>query len=116
MRLVVADTGPLNYLILVDAIDAPPKLRALQDLDVGERAALALARERRADLVLMDDRSAVAVARQQGFTVTGTRGILDLAAARGQVDLAAVILRLKGSNFRYRPEPLDGLLERHRTK
>lgn len=26
MRLVVADTGPLNYLVLVEAIDVLPKL------------------------------------------------------------------------------------------
>jgi len=26
MRLVVADTGPLNYLILIEAIDLLPKL------------------------------------------------------------------------------------------
>ena len=26
MRLVVADTGPLNYLLLIDAIDLLPKL------------------------------------------------------------------------------------------
>jgi predicted nucleic acid-binding protein len=26
MRLVVADTGPLNYLILIDAIDVLPNL------------------------------------------------------------------------------------------
>jgi predicted nucleic acid-binding protein len=26
MRLVVADTGPLNYLVLIDAIELLPKL------------------------------------------------------------------------------------------
>jgi predicted nucleic acid-binding protein len=26
MRLVVADTGPLNYLVLIDAIDVLPSL------------------------------------------------------------------------------------------
>ena len=26
MRLVVADTGPINYLVLVDAVDTLPKL------------------------------------------------------------------------------------------
>jgi predicted nucleic acid-binding protein len=26
MRLVVADTGPLNYLLLIDAIELLPKL------------------------------------------------------------------------------------------
>jgi predicted nucleic acid-binding protein len=128
MRLVVADTGPLNYLVLIGAIellpklfekvfaatavhselldpDAPPMVRAwaeqppswlevqsvpapLNDpawraLDAGEREALSLARALNAELVLMDDRAAVAVAQRQGFTVTGTLGVLDLAAQRG---------------------------------
>ncbi len=26
MRLVVADTGPLNYLVLIDAVDVLPRL------------------------------------------------------------------------------------------
>jgi predicted nucleic acid-binding protein len=49
---------------------------------------LALARALSADLVLMDDRAGVAVAHQFGFAVTGTLGVLDLAARRGLIDLA----------------------------
>jgi len=159
MRLVVADTGPLNYLVLVDAIellpqlfdkiyvpelvrdelrdkDAPAAVRAwatlappwldvrptpeavdvipaLRLLDDGERAALALARALNADLVLMDDRAGVAAARQEGFAVTGTLGILDLAARRGLIDLAMVFAKLKATNFRYRSAIMDSLLEQH---
>jgi predicted nucleic acid-binding protein len=123
MRLVVADTGPLNYLVLIDAVellpnlfekvfapeavraellnqDAPPVVRvwavrppswlevravssAIDDpawraLDIGEREALALARTIGADLVLMDDRAGVAVARQLGLAATGTLVAYDL--------------------------------------
>jgi predicted nucleic acid-binding protein len=133
MRLVVADTGPLNYLVLIDAIELLPKLfekvftpaavqaellhpdapsivrawatqpppwlevrpatfaidnPAWRALDAGEREALALARLLGAELVLMDDRAGAAVAQQQGLTVTGTLGVLDLAGQRGLVDLA----------------------------
>jgi predicted nucleic acid-binding protein len=162
MRLVVADTGPLNYLVLIGAIDLLPKLfetvlvpQAVCDelrhpvapalvriwaehppawldvrpspaaasddpawriLDVGERAALALARALSADLVLMDDRAGVAVAHQFGFAVTGTLGVLDLAARRGLIDLADAFTRLKATNFRYRPEILDALLAQHGKK
>ena len=159
MRLVVADTGPLNYLVLIDEIgllpalfekvfapaavpaellnrDAPPAVRswamhppawlevrsvslviddpAWRALDAGEREALALARALAADLVLMDDRAGVAVARGQGFAVTGTLGVLDLAARRGLVELAGAIERLKNTTFRYRPEILDALLAQQR--
>jgi predicted nucleic acid-binding protein len=49
---------------------------SLQPLDDGERAAIALAVALKADLVLMDDRAGVAVARAKGFAVTGTLGLL----------------------------------------
>src|SRR6266700_3502235 len=134
MQVVVADTGPLNYLMLIDAVDLLPKLFdriivpvAVYDeltddgtpavvrawiaqvpqwlevmpnpdrssdnavataLDEGEWAAIALAGAIGADLILMDDRDGVAIARAQGFAVTGTLGVLDLAAQRGLVDLA----------------------------
>jgi predicted nucleic acid-binding protein len=128
-RLVVADSGPLNYLVLIETIDvlprlfeqilvptavydelahadAPPPVRAFvahkpawlevrsnpdlsetigSILDEGERAAIALATSIGADLILMDDRSGVEVARRHGLTVTGTLGVLDLAARRGLV-------------------------------
>lgn len=159
MRLVVADTGPLNYLVLIEAIDVLPKLferifvlaavhdelahadapgavrvwiahlpawlevrpnpgrsgndATETDLDEGERAAIALARAIGADLILMDDRAGVAVAYRHGLMVTGTLGVLDLAARRGLIDLAATFARLKVTNFRYRPEIMDALLAQH---
>jgi predicted nucleic acid-binding protein len=62
----------------------------------------------------MDDRAGVIVARRLGFPVTGTLGILDLAATRGLIDLADVFARLKSTNFRYPPAVMDSLLARHR--
>jgi len=49
----------------------------------GEAAAIALAGSMGADLLLIDDRRGVRAAKQQGLRVTGTLGILDLAAERG---------------------------------
>jgi predicted nucleic acid-binding protein len=85
-------------------------------LDEGERAALELALAVRADLVLMDDRTGVAAARQRGFAVIGTLGVLDLAARHGLTDLAEALSRLKATNFRYRPEFMDALLAEHRAR
>lgn len=56
--------------------------------DEGERAALALAVFLGADLVLMDDREGVRIARSNGFRVIGTLRVLQLAAGRGLIDLA----------------------------
>jgi len=84
----------------------------LPSLDDGERAAVALAQSLRAELILMDDRAAVAAALALGFEVIGTLGVLGRGAARGLIDLSEAIARLKATNFRYRPEVLDALLAR----
>lgn len=161
MLLVVADTTPLNYLILIEQIellpslfekifvpdavrhelqheDAPAAVRkwvtalppwievvaptppnndpSLARLDEGERAAIELAGKISAELILMDDRDGVAVARSKGFAVTGTLGILDLAARRHLVRLDDAFRRLKATNFRCRPQVMDALLARHSLK
>src|ERR1700733_9359835 len=157
MTLVVADTGPLHYLVLTSDIAllpslfekvltpervrdelaherAPEAVRAwiaapppwldvrpiegepstdLAALDDGERDAIALALTIRADLLLMDDQDGVAAARRRGFAVTGTLGLLDLAARKGLVDLAAAFTRLKATSFYYRQGLLDALLAQH---
>jgi predicted nucleic acid-binding protein len=79
-------------------------------LDDGERATIALATAIQADLLLMDDRAGVAAARSLGFAVTGTLGILDRAARRGLLDLAAAFVALKATNFHSRQDLLDILL------
>lgn len=85
----------------------------LSRLDDGERAAIQLAVHVSAELVLMDDRAGVAVARSKGFAVTGTLGILDLAARQHLIQLGDALDRLKATNFRYRPEIMDALLAEH---
>lgn len=160
MRLVVADTSPLRYLVQIGQIDllprifektflplavadelrhpsAPPAVRgwmqqppawlevipvvevddpALDALDRGERSAIALGLSLEADLILIDDRKGAVVARDKGFEVTGTLGVLDLAARRGLVDLVDVFDRLKGTNFRYRQSLFDALLKKHEDR
>jgi predicted nucleic acid-binding protein len=153
---VVADTGPLNYLVQIGAIDLLPKLfdriiiptsvheeltrrrapATVRDwaaqipawltvkpvdsrdwnnalwraLDEGERAAIALAAGIGAELILMDDRAGVAFARGLGFAVTGTLGVLELAARRNFIDLAEAFTRLKATSFHYRQGLLDVFL------
>jgi hypothetical protein len=70
---------------------------AVAKLDEGERAAIALALAVKAELVLMDDREGVGIARVRGLAVTGTLGVLDLAARRGLIDLAAALERLEAT-------------------
>src|SRR5437588_7560853 len=156
MRLVVADTAPLNYLVLIgqvellsalfervfvpepvrdglrhaeapDAVrqwaaDLPPWIEVVasgqetNDPALGERAAIELAVRIGAELILMDDRDGVTVARSKGFAVTGTLGILDLAARRDLIRLDEALERLKATSFRCRPEIMDALLAKHRAE
>src|SRR3954466_4079549 len=109
MRLVIADTGPVNYLILIGYIDLLPQMfervvlpTAVQTelstplappavqrwianpptwleiaqtpavtlstgIHKGEAAAIALAVAMQADLLLIDDRRGIRVAKQQGL-------------------------------------------------
>jgi predicted nucleic acid-binding protein len=88
----------------------------LQPLGAGERAAITLALAVRADLILIDERKGTSAAIQKGFEVTGTLGVLVLAARQGFVDLADCFARLKSTNFRYRPEIMSGLLRQQTDK
>ncbi len=69
---------------------------------LGERDAILLAMSLHADLILIDERKATKAALNKGFDVTGTLGILRVAAQRNLVDLADCFERLKKTNFRYR--------------
>jgi predicted nucleic acid-binding protein len=61
----------------------------------------------------MDERDGVKIARKQGLRVTGTLGVLDLAAERGLVDFAEAVQQLQRTTF-HRPEALlQTLLKKH---
>lgn len=142
--IVVADTGPLHYLILLNhaellhrfydevvvpdavAIElslpsapkavrdwvsrAPPWLSVVaveadrmqevtDQLDLGERAAIALAGAIHADLLLIDEAAGRAEAKRRNLRVTGTLGVLRTAAERGLVHVPDLIARLKATSF-----------------
>ena len=81
----------------------------MANIDEGERTAIQLACTLNADLVLMDDRKGVLAAERKGLLVTGTLGVLDMAATRGLVDFAETIRELEQTNFR-RPSGLLAIL------
>jgi predicted nucleic acid-binding protein len=155
VRLAVADTGPIHYLILIGHIDLLPRLfervvlpgvvlaelshelapasvqrwaatapawlevaespavTASAGIHKGEAAAIALASRLHADLVLMDDRKGVIAAERQGLNVTGTLGVLDLAAERRLIDFAQAVAALKLTTFRMPLALLGELLNKH---
>lgn len=84
----------------------------LQQLDPGEREAIALAQSVGASLVLLDEKKGRQAARDLGLVVTGTLGILDLAARRGLVDLVDALKRLERTTFRTTPRLLRHIQEK----
>jgi len=147
--VVVSNTSPLNYLVLIDpqhilpelfgrilipaavrdelqSADAPDPIARfmaaapawletrhvsevdpqLQHLGRGEREAITLAASLAAGSVLIDERKGRLVARECGLAVSGTLGVLDLAARRGLVNLSEA-LRRPGSNHVSRIAKID---------
>ena len=75
----------------------------LQHLDRGEREVITLAASLPAGSVLIDERKGRLVARERGLAVSGTLGVLDLAARRGLVNFSDALLRLESTTFRASP-------------
>lgn len=72
----------------------------LARLGPGERQAIQLAKREHADLLLMDEKLGVRIAREQGLAVTGTLGVLLQAARRGLVALEGALTDLQNTDFR----------------
>jgi predicted nucleic acid-binding protein len=111
-----------NTLVLVRAwaqalpdwikMQAPRHLDPLLELDPGELEAICLAEEIHALAVLMDDRAGRIAATRRGLAVTGTIGVLELAAIRGLVILPDVLDKLRKTNVRLDPDLVQGALKR----
>jgi predicted nucleic acid-binding protein len=90
--------------IEVRKIGGPPSVHEKAGLDRGEWEAIELAKELRANLLLIDERSGVRVARELGFTVTGTLGVLVEAARSDLISIEEALARLSKTNFRSTPD------------
>ena len=88
--------------IHVENIANTPLLTALQvDLDAGESEAIAMALEKHADLLLLDERKGRGKAKALGLEITGTIGILLLAREQGmEMDMRLELEKLRAHGFR----------------
>jgi predicted nucleic acid-binding protein len=80
---------------------------AIPLLHIGEQAAINLALELNADLLLIDEIQGRKAAAERGIPVTGVIGILEQAARRGMLDLSDAFDRVKASDFWISPGLLD---------
>jgi len=147
--IVISDTSPLCYLLLIGQIELLPQLygqvlipqRVQQELsderspaivrnwinnppnwltvatvddkdepdlavlDAGEKAAIILAEQQEANLIIIDDGKGRKIARSRGLRVTGLLGVLNDAALQNLVDFPDAIYRLQQTTF-FAPEKL----------
>lgn len=155
--LVVSNTSPISYLVIIEQIELLPRLfghvsipesvrgelasfkappivqkwiasppgwltihsistqsdSELLKLDAGECAAILLAEELKADLILLDDLAARRIAVSRGLAITGILGILDRAATENWIDFTFAIERLQQTNFRTSTAIVQVLLQKH---
>ncbi len=77
--------------------------RTLSHLDEGEREAIQLVEELRADLLLVDERAGRREAAKRKLITSGTLGVLDRAAEKGLVDFLVALQKLKQTSFYISP-------------
>jgi len=153
--IVIADTTPLNYLVLIGRADLLPQLfgpvlippavfnelrqpetselvrdwvanapawlqvqslrsrpdPSLDHLDLGEREAIALAEEVKADQLLIDEADARREAARRNLAFMGALGVLRIAARLDLIDLPSDLARLQQTTFYVDPELIHSLLE-----
>ncbi len=95
-------------------VQAPPPLAlsVLPTLGAGEREAIGLAEDVRADLLLIDERDGRRAARRRGLSVIGTLGVLEEAAVRALIDLPRVLAQLQDTTFYVSAALFEELLAR----
>ena len=96
-------TTALPEWIEVREVNTPPDDLLSAALDPGECEAIQLAGELGAHLILIDERDGFRVARQRGFQVLGTLGVLVEASAAGLLSIGVALTRLAMTSFRRNP-------------
>lgn len=156
--IIVADTGPVNYLILIGHIGlisplygslilppavhrellhprapldvrrwagelpawaevrTPKDASRFAELGPGEREAISLALEAKADVLLIDETKGRETAVANGVRVKGILGVLEDAADRHLVNLSEAITKLRATNMFLADDVVQKVLGRHHER
>ncbi len=116
---IVNELQHLRTPVVRTWISTPPSWLDIRDtnadstvtpLGAGELAAITLAEQLHAALVLMDDLDGRIEAERRSLKVIGTRGVLRDAALQQLIDLPQVLDELRQTNFFVSPEVLQSLI------
>lgn len=154
--IVISDTSPINYLLLIGKIELLPLLLGqviiptavyaelqaektpqivrdffenapewieirqpqvlidedLDELDIGEREAIVLAEELKADVLVMDEKKGREAALKRNLPIVGTLSILERAAEKDLLDFTETLQKLKSTGFFVAPALEKDFLER----
>jgi predicted nucleic acid-binding protein len=89
-----------SWINIVDVTNKSKKAELMLVLDEGESAAIALAIEQNANLLLIDERKGKAIAENIGIHTTGTLGILLQAKRNGLIkEIKNDLYKLRQHNF-----------------
>jgi predicted nucleic acid-binding protein len=85
-------------------------------IHAGEEAAISLARELAADVLLIDDYEGRRAASSRGVAILGTLGVVERAATVGLVDLQDALDSIRQTDFRVSDAVIQAIIERHRQR
>ena len=86
---------------------------SLGHLHAGEREAITLAQQIRADALIIDERRGREEAERRGLRVIGTLGVLAAAHEQGLIELSEAIDQLRKTTFHASPKLLADILRKY---
>lgn len=102
-----------SWIVIKSANDAVEVERFQKELDLGEAESIVLAKELKADLLLMDEMKGRTIAEKEGIQIIGLVGILVQAKNEGHIAAVKPLLDelIYKANFRVSPKLYDLILK-----